>query len=49
MVTDFGIKENDITGFTCPTLAGNQEIYKRRQAIVEYPFGTIKRQWWVPI
>ncbi|MCG2462950.1 IS1182 family transposase [Flavobacteriaceae bacterium F89] len=26
-------------------MAGNQELYKRRQAIVEHPFGTIKRQW----
>jgi len=26
-------------------VAKNQEIYKRRQAIVEHPFGTIKRQW----
>jgi hypothetical protein len=24
---------------------GNKELYKRRQAIVEHPFGTIKRQW----
>ena len=23
----------------------NKELYKRRQAIVEHPFGTIKRQW----
>src|SRR5690606_22363411 len=23
----------------------NPELYKRRQAIVEHPFGTIKRQW----
>lgn len=23
----------------------NQDLYKRRQAIVEHPFGTIKRQW----
>jgi transposase len=23
----------------------NKEIYKRRQAIVEHPYGTIKRQW----
>lgn len=23
----------------------NEEIYKQRQAIVEHPFGTIKRQW----
>lgn len=26
-------------------IAGNQEVYKKRQAIVEHPFGTIKRQW----
>jgi len=24
---------------------GNKALYKRRQAIVEHPFGTIKRQW----
>jgi transposase len=24
---------------------GNRELYKRRQEIVEHPFGTIKRQW----
>jgi hypothetical protein len=23
----------------------NQELYRRRQEIVEHPFGTIKRQW----
>lgn len=23
----------------------NKEYYRRRQAIVEHPFGTIKRQW----
>jgi hypothetical protein len=23
----------------------NKELYKRRQAIVEHPYGTIKRQW----
>lgn len=27
------------------TYENNQEIYKRRQAIAEHPFGTIKRQW----
>lgn len=26
-------------------IMANPEIYKRRQAIVEHPFGTIKRQW----
>lgn len=26
-------------------LENNPEIYKKRQAIVEHPFGTIKRQW----
>jgi transposase len=26
-------------------VAKNPELYKRRQAIVEHPFGTIKRQW----
>ena len=26
-------------------LKNNPEIYKQRQAIVEHPFGTIKRQW----
>lgn len=26
-------------------IAANPELYKRRQAIVEHPFGTIKRQW----
>jgi transposase len=26
-------------------MAENHEIYKKRQAIVEHPFGTIKRQW----
>jgi len=26
-------------------VANNKELYKRRQAIVEHPFGTIKRQW----
>lgn len=26
-------------------VAQNQLLYKRRQAIVEHPFGTIKRQW----
>jgi transposase len=27
------------------TVEENPEIYKRRQAIVEHPYGTIKRQW----
>lgn len=27
------------------TVQTNKELYKRRQAIVEHPFGTIKRQW----
>ena len=26
-------------------LQENPELYKKRQAIVEHPFGTIKRQW----
>ena len=26
-------------------IARSQQLYKRRQAIVEHPFGTIKRQW----
>jgi transposase len=26
-------------------IAANPDLYKRRQAIVEHPFGTIKRQW----
>lgn len=26
-------------------IAENPELYKRRQAIIEHPFGTIKRQW----
>jgi hypothetical protein len=26
-------------------IAANSELYRRRQAIVEPPFGTIKRQW----
>ncbi|WP_299756343.1 IS1182 family transposase [uncultured Pontibacter sp.] len=26
-------------------VAANPELYRRRQAIVEHPFGTIKRQW----
>jgi hypothetical protein len=26
-------------------LRENQELYRKRQAIVEHPFGTIKRQW----
>lgn len=26
-------------------VANNKETYKKRQAIVEHPFGTIKRQW----
>ncbi len=26
-------------------VAQNPELYKRRQAIVEHPFGTLKRQW----
>ncbi|UOY05796.1 IS1182 family transposase [Muricauda sp. SCSIO 64092] len=26
-------------------VANNQGLYKKRQAIVEHPFGTIKRQW----
>ena len=26
-------------------LMADQQLYKRRQAIVEHPFGTIKRQW----
>ena len=26
-------------------MAQKEEIYKNRQAIVEHPFGTIKRQW----
>jgi hypothetical protein len=27
------------------TIEQNKELYKRRQEIVEHPFGTIKRQW----
>ena len=26
-------------------IQANPELYKRRQAIVEHPFGTLKRQW----
>jgi hypothetical protein len=26
-------------------ILGSEKLYKRRQAIVEHPFGTIKRQW----
>lgn len=26
-------------------VASNEQLYKKRQAIVEHPFGTIKRQW----
>ena len=26
-------------------IAGRQELYKKRQSIVEHPYGTIKRQW----
>ena len=26
-------------------IENNKELYKRRQEIVEHPFGTIKRQW----
>lgn len=26
-------------------IAKNKEVYKRRQAIVEHPYGTLKRQW----
>jgi len=26
-------------------ISGSEKLYKRRQAIVEHPFGTIKRQW----
>ena len=26
-------------------IMGKEQLYKRRQAIVEHPFGTIKRQW----
>jgi hypothetical protein len=26
-------------------IAANPEIYKKRQAIIEHPYGTIKRQW----
>lgn len=26
-------------------IAANPDLYKRRQAIVEHPFGTLKRQW----
>lgn len=26
-------------------VSGNKELYRRRQAIVEHPYGTIKRQW----
>lgn len=26
-------------------VANNQQLYKKRQALVEHPFGTIKRQW----
>ena len=26
-------------------IVGSEKLYKRRQAIVEHPFGTIKRQW----
>jgi transposase len=27
------------------TLEGKEHLYKRRQAIVEHPYGTLKRQW----
>jgi len=26
-------------------ILGSEKLYKRRQAIVEHPYGTIKRQW----
>jgi len=29
----------------CIPLPENRELYRRRQAIVEHPFGIIKRQW----
>ena len=38
-LTDGAVKRNKIN------VSNNKELYKRRQAIVEHPFGTIKRQW----
>ena len=37
--TDSAVQRNKLH------VANNKELYKRRQAIVEHPFGTIKRQW----
>ena len=38
-LTDEAVQNNKLN------LQGNKALYKRRQAIVEHPFGTIKRQW----
>ena len=38
-VTDQAIERNKIN------IQNNKELFKRRQAMVEHPFGTIKRQW----
>ena len=38
-LTDQAVQKNK------ETVNANKALYKRRQAIVEHPFGTIKRQW----
>ena len=38
-LTDGAVQKNK------SNLKSNKTLYKRRQAIVEHPFGTIKRQW----
>lgn len=38
-LTDKAVQQNKTN------VSNNKELYKRRQAIVEHPFGTIKRQW----
>lgn len=38
-LTDEAVQNNKLN------LKENKALYKRRQAIVEHPFGTIKRQW----
>ena len=38
-LTDGAVQQNKIN------IENNRALYKKRQAIVEHPFGTIKRQW----
>jgi transposase len=38
-------EHTEVIALNAKNVAENEKLYKKRQAIVEHPFGTIKRQW----